>query len=471
MHARLLAALPLLVFALAQPAPGPGPREIYDAALDSRALGPRALAPHAHAYANDRRSVLDGHRGMKKVRRKRSACGAATATSGAEDDAATATATSTSTISSVSPVSASASSSAELDLTAIAAAAKVSSTDSKTSSPTSTNSATEVDATSTKTSTKTTTATSDETTSTSAESTDALSSASTTASSSASASSAASTSSSSGLSGLLAYLFPTGYGSAHWTTSTSDSSALSFTSALKPLTAGSLPPTGSAPDGTTALVATYPAGTYGLSGSGYSFYTEGAHAGVNVTAATEVLFSYSAYFPDGFDFVKGGKMPGLYGGSSLAEAKSCSGGRQTDRDKCFSARMMWRTDGAGEFYNYFPTSATQPAGYCSTPPYSTCNPDYGDSIARGSFEWATGEWTTVAMRLKLNDAGSANGEQELFVNGQSVISLTGLEIRIEADTKIYGIMAQTFLGGSTDSYATPVDENAYFKDWSLAVLN
>lgn len=44
----------------------------------------------------------------------------------------------------------------------------------------------------------------------------------------------------------------------------------------------------------------------------------------------------------------------------------------------------------------------------------------------------------------MNDAGQSNGEQELFVNGQSVLHITGLEIAADPSTKIYGIMAQTF---------------------------
>lgn len=39
---------------------------------------------------------------------------------------------------------------------------------------------------------------------------------------------------------------------------------------------------------------------------------------------------------------------------------------------------------------------------------------------------------------------SSNGEQEIFVNGASVLSLSNLEISVQADTKIYGIFAQTF---------------------------
>lgn len=269
------------------------------------------------------------------------------------------------------------------------------------------------------------------------------------------------------LSGLLGMLFPTSVGSS-WTTAPESSSALSFNSALQPLTAGHWPSEASAPDGSDSLVASFNAGMFSLkNGQGMQFYSLGNDA-VNVQGAKEILFSYSVFFPEGFQFNKGGKMPGLYGGTSLDSAKSCSGGSK--RNDCFSARLMWRTNGMGEFYNYFPVSATQPDGYCSTPPMSTCNPSYGDSIGRGSFYWATGSWTTVAQRLKLNDAGVSNGEQELYVNGQSVLSLTGLQMSVSEDTKLYGIMAQVFFGGSDDTWASPQDQSAYFKDWSLAVI-
>lgn len=219
------------------------------------------------------------------------------------------------------------------------------------------------------------------------------------------------------------------------------------------------------------MIADYPAGTVGLSpGHTFSFYTEGSHNSVMVEGAKEVMFSYSVFFQEGFQFNKGGKMPGLYGGTSLSEAKSCSGGRQNDRDQCFSSRLMWRTNGAGELYNYYPTSVTQTGGYCSLPPYSVCDPVYGDSIGRGSFTWPSGTWVTVAQRVKLNDVGSNNGEQELLVNGASVIKITDLQIAVHADTKIYGIMAQTFFGGNDATWASPQDQSAWFKDWSLAVL-
>jgi hypothetical protein len=162
---------------------------------------------------------------------------------------------------------------------------------------------------------------------------------------------------------------------------------------------------------------------------------------------------------------------------------------------------MWRKDGAGEFYNYYPSGAHS-ADYCNTAPMSKCDPSWGDSskltileymrsatdmiVGRGSFTWATGQWTTVAQRLKLNDAGQSNGEQELFVNGQSVLHLTGLQIAADPSTKIYGIMAQTFFvsyvllhklwaqltmqGGSDSTWASPQNQDIWFKDFSLAVI-
>jgi len=87
--------------------------------------------------------------------------------------------------------------------------------------------------------------------------------------------------------------------------------------------------------------------------------------------------------------------------------------------------------------------------------------------------------------LKLNDVGQSNGEQELFVNGQSVLHITGLEIAADPSTKIYGIMAQTFFvspslpedlgttdiqGGSDSTWASPRDQDIWFKDFSLAVI-
>ena len=60
-------------------------------------------------------------------------------------------------------------------------------------------------------------------------------------------------------------------------------------------------------------------------------------------SANNVTLQYSIFFPADFQWVQGGKLPGIYGGH-----EGCSGGN--DAKSCFSTRLMWRRGGAGELY-------------------------------------------------------------------------------------------------------------------------
>ncbi|KAI0738034.1 hypothetical protein C8Q80DRAFT_1114363 [Daedaleopsis nitida] len=224
-----------------------------------------------------------------------------------------------------------------------------------------------------------------------------------------------------------------------------------------------------APDGKKSMQAHYPEGSYTFSHDpqgGFSFYAPGP-ADVDLTTAKEATFSYDVYFPSGFDFVKGGKLPGLYGGDSDSEALSCSGGRRDDG--CFSVRFMWRTAGAGELYTYLPPDFGENEAVCDVPPFSTCNDVYGASVGRGSFTFKTGARTTIGQRVKLNDAGKSNGEIELFVAGKSMFSVGGLVLRDSSSGRIRGMQMQTFFGGSDSSWASPKDQDVYFSDFSVAI--
>lgn len=225
--------------------------------------------------------------------------------------------------------------------------------------------------------------------------------------------------------------------------------------------------------GKKALKATYPQGSWNPSHEprgGLSFYAPGPDK-VDLTTAKEATFGYSVYFPTGFQFNMGGKLPGLYGGDNDETARGCSGGRRSDT--CFSARLMWREKGMGEFYTYLPPYTTPAYAankkQCDVVPNSDCNPTYGASIGRGLFTFPTGQWTTVTERVRLNDIGKANGEIELFVNGKSKISLKGLILRAHAPGRIRGIQMQTFFGGSTSDWASPKTQDSYFADFSMAI--
>ncbi|KAK1218510.1 hypothetical protein PQX77_018836 [Marasmius sp. AFHP31] len=118
------------------------------------------------------------------------------------------------------------------------------------------------------------------------------------------------------------------------------------------------------------------------------------------------MLSYDIAFDKDFEWVKGGKLPGLRGGPNSA---GCSGGnRPTGRD-CFSTRLMWRQDGAGEVYAYMQS----PNGLCKQRNI-TCNSDFGISISRGSFIFAAGQWSHVTLLVQLNNPPDvANGNVQL----------------------------------------------------------
>jgi hypothetical protein len=91
------------------------------------------------------------------------------------------------------------------------------------------------------------------------------------------------------------------------------------------------------------LQVTYPEGSFSHDTGGAQLYTLW-----NTTDGSffnSMMVSYELAFDEGFDWVKGGKLPGIRGGLN---STGCSGGNKADGLDCFSSRLMWRKDGAGE---------------------------------------------------------------------------------------------------------------------------
>jgi hypothetical protein len=68
-----------------------------------------------------------------------------------------------------------------------------------------------------------------------------------------------------------------------------------------------------APDGVVSLEGFYPSGSYTFTHTprgGFSFYAPGPED-VDLTTAQEATLAYAILFPQGFDWVKGGKLPGF----------------------------------------------------------------------------------------------------------------------------------------------------------------
>lgn len=161
--------------------------------------------------------------------------------------------------------------------------------------------------------------------------------------------------------------------------------------------------------------------------------------------APEVWLSYAVRFEEGFDFARGGKLPGLYGGTRT------SGGNTPDGTDGLSTRLMWRPGGAGEVYAYLPSSE-----------------DRGTSLGRGSWTFETGRWVQVEQHVRLNEPGEEDGEIRLSIDGEEVLAETGVVFRTTDELLVEGIFFSSFFGGSDRSWASPRDQHADFAGFRVS---
>jgi hypothetical protein len=205
-------------------------------------------------------------------------------------------------------------------------------------------------------------------------------------------------------------------------------------------------PTGTGVPGDSAVRVEYPKGSaspaasrnYGSPGGGMQVYLT-----VDGQRPTDAYLRYWVRFPADFDFVRGGKLPGLFGGTKV------SGGDKPDGTDGFSTRLMWRTKGAGEVYLYAPHKS-------------------GKSLGRGSWTWPRGTWTCVEQHVQLNTPGEKDGSVTVWLNGKQVLTEQDILYRTVDSLRIDGIFFSTFYGGDNPGWAPPQDEHADFAGFALS---
>lgn len=153
---------------------------------------------------------------------------------------------------------------------------------------------------------------------------------------------------------------------------------------------------------------------------------------------------YFLRFSNDFEFVKGGKLPGFYGGIGN------SGGEIPNGRDGFSSRLMWRRKGAGEVYAYLPSSK-----------------DYGTSIGRGRWTFTPGVWYQIEQEIKLNDPTKSNGWVKVWIDNTLVLNQEKLQWRTDSSLTIDGIFFSTFFGGGDASWSTPKDVYIDFAEFAI----
>lgn len=201
-----------------------------------------------------------------------------------------------------------------------------------------------------------------------------------------------------------------------------------------------------------AMEVTYPAGSYGAGGA--SAFLSDVQFGMGLPKTFEELYvAYDIRFAVGFDFVKGGKLPGLCGADvNEAPRTGCNtgGGYPTGYDG-WSARGMWREDGRLENYVYHASQRNY----------------YGDDEF-WNVSATPGTWHRVQHRVVLNTPGMKNGILEAWFDGSKVLSLNNLEFRKTNSIGINLFYFSTFFGGNDASWAPSTDQTMNFDNFVLS---
>ncbi|KAF9816769.1 hypothetical protein IEO21_03931 [Rhodonia placenta] len=215
-------------------------------------------------------------------------------------------------------------------------------------------------------------------------------------------------------------------------------------------------PGGSSHSKSPVLQVTYGKGSYSKGGGGAQFTSLWSPPGDEKFQS--MLVTYEVAFDADFDWVKGGKLPGIRGGP---KEDGCSGGNVADGSNCFSSRVMWRPHGEGEVYSYF----LLPDGLCDNKNFACRADGYGTSIDSGSFSFVAGQWNRVTMLVRLNNPlDTANGQVALYHNNVEAISQGILQYRNSDDVYISGFYFSIHSAGADSSYATPKETHSYFRN-------
>ncbi|GAB4109136.1 MAG: hypothetical protein Kow00105_17540 [Phycisphaeraceae bacterium] len=207
--------------------------------------------------------------------------------------------------------------------------------------------------------------------------------------------------------------------------------------------------------GAKSLVVNYP---QGLSNTGKSQWKTPLGAGYE-----ELYLSYRLRFGDNFDFVRGGKLPGLAGGAAN------SGGNIPDGTDGWSARMMWRTNGSGgSTTNGTQSQFVQYVYHKDMPGPSGEDFKWDDNPQLGWPKIDSGVWYHVQHRIKMNTPGQDDGIIQAWLDGELVLNAQDLHFRDISSLKIDLLYFSTFFGGSSPPWEATKDEQVFFDDFIVS---
>lgn len=173
----------------------------------------------------------------------------------------------------------------------------------------------------------------------------------------------------------------------------------------------------------------------------------------------ELYLSYRVKFINGFNFVLGGKLPGLTASRNPVTTTPPTGGIKPGECDGFSARYMWKSNGIAETYLYSPA---QPGNYGEDILWQNPN---GTPV-----QFIPNRWYVITQRLVMNTPGQPDGILEVWLDGVKVQRKTNVFYRGAAcpTMGVNQFYFSTIFGGNDPSWAAVKDEYVYFDDFVIS---
>ena len=163
-------------------------------------------------------------------------------------------------------------------------------------------------------------------------------------------------------------------------------------------------------------------------------------------AAREYTLTYDLRFDKDFEWVRGGKLPGLAPANSIT-------GCEAAQDNGWSVRLIWRKDGSFMQYLY----------------HQDKDESCGENVYAQNFTLQKDRWYKVALYVKVNSSASAkDGQVLLYVDGNEVARRDNLRLRnTSTGGLIESFLFSSFYGGAEPKWAPSRTTYAYFDNFTV----
>ena len=187
----------------------------------------------------------------------------------------------------------------------------------------------------------------------------------------------------------------------------------------------------------------------------------------------EFTVEYKVRVDKDFKYVRGGKLPGLCGGSNPR------GGMREKEPDGFSARVMWRELGVLMQYVY---SIDEQSSRRFGKDFLWTNKGQGqtlitplmwknmNTVVEGRKYLTPDTWHTLKTYIKMNTPNQEDGKIISWLDGEEVLNIN-LRLRKDISFGIDSFQFTTYFGGNDETWFPEKDEKIYFKDFKFTPPN